>query len=97
MSCSSLSSFPYSPFLTFYAERLPDENKPNSVINEKDIEAGKNLKVFIGHSVEDAAANYEEGLKAKETLLKPGYDIIFHNFKGEHVINVDVPGKQCYR
>ncbi|MCF7809760.1 hypothetical protein K9N50_02090 [bacterium] len=56
------------------------------IINEKQLDNAKNLKVFIAHGKEDPAVPFEDAMKARDILLSHGYKVTFAGFEGGHVL-----------
>ena len=54
-----------------------------------EIEAAKDLRVFIGHGTEDEVVDFESGARARDLLAGCGYDVTFHEYPGDHSIPED--------
>lgn len=58
-------------------------------IGEKNINAAKHLRVFIGHGTEDRMVEYDAGVEARDYLTEHGYDVTFFDFDGAHAVPED--------
>lgn len=59
-------------------------DKDYSVMTEKELEDGNDLKVFIGHGTEDNIVKIQHGIKAKKLLKKAGYNVSFFSYNDGH-------------
>jgi len=57
------------------------------IISEKEFDAAKDLKVFIGHGKTDNAVPYKDAVTAKEVLASHGYEVTFKDFDGGHIVS----------
>ena len=60
------------------------------LLAEEVVRAGKDLKIFIGHGLEDDQIEYKRGSVAKIVLEKYGYDVTLRNFDGGHTVPEEV-------
>lgn len=65
---------------------LPKTDTSYSMISDSTLAAACGLPVFIAHSREDKALEYEQGIWAKQRLEKLGYDVTFFDYPGGHII-----------
>lgn len=54
------------------------------ILTDEVIAAANHLRVFIAHGTEDRMVPFESSEEARDTLLKHGYSVTFHQFAGAH-------------
>ncbi len=56
---------------------------------EDDLEAARDLRVFISHGRADGTVPFEEGVEARDILTKYGCDVTFVEVEGGHAVPVE--------
>jgi len=69
---------------------LMDVDKEYSPLTSEDIEAGKDLRIFIAHGIDDTAIKVETAREIKSMFEEKGYDLTYTEFEGRHDIKADI-------
>jgi len=62
----------------------------HSILTQKDIETGKDVRLYIAHGIDDAAIKVETARKLKAMFESQGYDLTYTEFEGHHGVKADV-------
>ena len=55
-------------------------------LDDEDIRAANELRVFIAHGNEDRMVDFESGITARDYLIDMDYDVTFYEFDGAHSV-----------
>jgi phospholipase/carboxylesterase len=55
-------------------------------LDEETIQAGNDLRIFIGHATDDRVVEYQNAVDARDLLMGYGYDVTFFDYTGGHSV-----------
>jgi len=69
---------------------LPDFEGKNSILTKRDIENGKDVRIYVAHGIDDAAIGVEEARITSVLLEEQGYEVSYMEFEGHHGVKADI-------
>ncbi|MBT3253489.1 MAG: hypothetical protein HN995_14425 [Candidatus Marinimicrobia bacterium] len=69
---------------------LMDTEGDKTILNQQDIETGKDVRLFIAHGIDDAAIKVETARELSKMFESKGFDLTYTEFEGRHGIKADV-------